>query len=70
MFLPLISELATALGDFGEAVIHLGTCEGGALGNAFTELGNRSDVLSTKSEKQVGRTFTILERFQQKLPSS
>ncbi|GAQ82374.1 SORTING NEXIN [Klebsormidium nitens] len=45
-------ELATALGDFGEAVIHLGSCEGGRLGAAFTELGNRSDVLSTKSEKQ------------------
>ncbi|GMH30132.1 hypothetical protein Nepgr_031975 [Nepenthes gracilis] len=41
-------ELGQSLSDFGKAVKLLGACEEDALGKAFSELGGRSEALSTK----------------------
>jgi len=45
-------ELGQSLVDFGKAVKLLGTCEGGSLGKAFSELGSQSELLSFKLQKE------------------
>eukprot|EP00850_Spirogloea_muscicola_P023628 SM000373S13610 [mRNA] locus=s373:7134:18111:+ [translate_table: standard] len=55
------TELGQSLTDFGVAVIMLGNTEGGALGRAFAELGNRSDMLATRSQKQASDLLLSFE---------
>eukprot|EP00850_Spirogloea_muscicola_P018603 SM000172S03076 [mRNA] locus=s172:114953:125746:- [translate_table: standard] len=55
------AELGQSLTDFGVAVIMLGNTEGGALGRAFAELGNRSDMLATRSQKQASDLLLSFE---------
>ncbi|PIN17107.1 Membrane coat complex Retromer, subunit VPS5/SNX1 [Handroanthus impetiginosus] len=45
-------ELGESLSDFGKAVKLLGECEGNSLGKAFSDLGAKSEVLSTKLERE------------------
>uniref|UniRef100_A0A0D6QV86 PX domain-containing protein n=1 Tax=Araucaria cunninghamii TaxID=56994 RepID=A0A0D6QV86_ARACU len=45
-------ELGQSLVDFGKAVKLLGSCEGGLLGKAFSELGSQSELLSFKLQKE------------------
>ncbi|XP_059668695.1 sorting nexin 1 [Cornus florida] len=45
-------ELGQSLSDFGRAVKLLGSCEGNALGKAFSELGGKSEILSVKLQKE------------------
>ncbi|CAL5327338.1 unnamed protein product [Camellia sinensis] len=45
-------ELGQSLSDFGKAVKLLGTCEGDALGKVFSELGEKSEILSIKLQKE------------------
>lgn len=47
------AELGQSLSDFGKAVKLLGASEGNALGKAFSELGMKSEILSTKLQKEV-----------------
>ncbi|KAL0410141.1 UNVERIFIED_CONTAM: Sorting nexin 1 [Sesamum latifolium] len=45
-------ELGQSLSDFGKAVKLLGNCEESPLGNAFSELGTKSEILSTKLQRE------------------
>ncbi|KAK4396549.1 Sorting nexin 1 [Sesamum angolense] len=45
-------ELGQSLLDFGKAVKLLGNCEESPLGNAFSELGTKSEILSTKLQRE------------------
>ncbi|KAL0374841.1 UNVERIFIED_CONTAM: Sorting nexin 1 [Sesamum radiatum] len=51
-------ELGQSLSDFGKAVKLLGNFEESPLGNAFSELGTKSEILSTKLQREA----TIAER--------
>lgn len=56
------AELGQSLSDFGKAVKLLGASEGNSLGKAFSELGIKSEILSTKLQKEVslsGITYTL-----------
>nr|GEX46789.1 sorting nexin 1 [Tanacetum cinerariifolium] len=45
-------ELGQSLAEFGKAIKLLGACEGDALGNAFSELGAKSEMLSIKLQRE------------------
>lgn len=45
-------ELGQSLSEFGKAVKLLGTCEDGALGKAFSELGAKSETISLKLQRE------------------
>ncbi|KAD0293356.1 hypothetical protein E3N88_44500 [Mikania micrantha] len=45
-------ELGQSLADFGKAIKLLGSCEGDALGTAFSELGAKSEILSIKLQRE------------------
>ncbi|KAB5519724.1 hypothetical protein DKX38_024043 [Salix brachista] len=51
-------EMGQSLSDFGKAAKLLGACEGEILGKAFSDLGNKSEALSVKLQKEA----TITER--------
>ena len=46
--------MGQTLSDFGKAAKLLGACEGEILGKAFSDLGNKSEALSVKLQKEVG----------------
>ncbi|KAI4348944.1 hypothetical protein L6164_009604 [Bauhinia variegata] len=54
-------ELGQSLSDFGKAVKLLGTCEGNALGKAFSELGTKSEALSIKLQREAQRLLMNFE---------
>ncbi|XP_009366739.2 sorting nexin 1 isoform X2 [Pyrus x bretschneideri] len=54
-------ELGQSLADFGKAAKLLGTCEGNALGKAFTELGAKSETLSIKLQKEAEQLLMNFE---------
>ncbi|KAB2607843.1 sorting nexin 1-like [Pyrus ussuriensis x Pyrus communis] len=54
-------ELGQSLADFGKAAKLLGTCEGNALGKAFTELGVKSETLSIKLQKEAEQLLMNFE---------
>ncbi|KAL9256057.1 Sorting nexin 1-like protein [Drosera capensis] len=45
-------ELGQSLSDFGKSMKLLGACEGDSLGKAFSELGGKSELLSTKLQME------------------
>ncbi|RYR71381.1 hypothetical protein Ahy_A02g005642 isoform B [Arachis hypogaea] len=57
-------ELGQSLSDFGKAVKLLGASEGNSLGKAFSELGIKSEILSTKLQKEAHQ---ILMNFEEPL---
>ncbi|CAK9159841.1 unnamed protein product [Ilex paraguariensis] len=57
-------ELGQSLSDFGKAVKLLGSCEGNALGKAFSELGAKSEMLSVKLEREA---YHLLMNFEEPL---
>lgn len=61
MLSSVSTELGQSLSDFGKAAKLLGACEGNALGKAFSELGEKSETLSIKLQKEVSlnRKFNI-----------
>ena len=48
--------MGQSLSDFGKAVKLLGACEENALGKVFSELGEKSEILSIKLQKEVSLT--------------
>ncbi|RDX83250.1 Sorting nexin 1, partial [Mucuna pruriens] len=54
-------ELGQSLSDFGKAVKLLGASEGNALGKAFSELGMKSEILSTKLQKEAHQLLMNFE---------
>ncbi|KAL5545797.1 hypothetical protein UlMin_005484 [Ulmus minor] len=54
-------ELGQSLSDFGKAAKLLGACEGNALGKAFTDLGTKSELLSTKLQKEAQQLLMNFE---------
>ncbi|GAB2272160.1 Sorting nexin-1 [Dionaea muscipula] len=57
-------ELGQSLSDFGKAVKLLGACEGDSLGKAFSELGGKSEILSTKLQTEA---YHLLMNFEEPL---
>lgn len=53
LFFACALELGQALADFGKASKLLGACEENAVGKGFSELGAKSEMLSTKLQKEV-----------------
>ncbi|KAH0737064.1 hypothetical protein KY290_035769 [Solanum tuberosum] len=45
-------ELGESLSEFGKAVKLLGTCDDDALGKAFSELGEKAEIISIKLQKE------------------
>ncbi|KAL9227698.1 hypothetical protein vseg_003354 [Gypsophila vaccaria] len=54
-------ELGQSLSDFGKAVKLLGACEGESLGKAFSELGTKSEALSTKLQAEAHHILMSFE---------
>lgn len=57
-------ELGQSLAEFGKAIKLLGACEGDALGNAFSELGAKSEMLSIKLQREA---HNLLMNFEEPL---
>ncbi|KAL6005325.1 Sorting nexin-1 [Asimina triloba] len=58
------AKLGQSLSDFGKAVKLLGACEGNSLGKAFSDLGNKSEILSMKLQKEA---YNLLMNFEEPL---
>lgn len=54
IFKYVSTEYGDSLSDLGRAFKLLGACEVNALGKAFSELGTKSEAISTKLQKEVG----------------
>ncbi|XP_022132819.1 sorting nexin 1 [Momordica charantia] len=54
-------ELGQALADFGKASKLLGACEENAVGKGFSELGAKSEMLSTKLQKEAHQLLMNFE---------
>ena len=54
MFRYVSTEYGQSLSDLGKAFKLLGDCEVDSLGKAFSELGTKSEAVSTKLQKEVG----------------
>ncbi|XP_043724171.1 sorting nexin 1 [Telopea speciosissima] len=57
-------ELGQSLSDFGKAIKLLGACEGQSLGKAFSELGAKSEMLSSKLQREA---HNLLMNFEEPL---
>ncbi|KAJ6425589.1 hypothetical protein OIU84_026213 [Salix udensis] len=54
-------EMGQSLSDFGKAAKLLGACEGEILGKAFSDLGNKSEALSVKLQKEAHQLLMNFE---------
>ncbi|KAG5253076.1 hypothetical protein OIU76_021096 [Salix suchowensis] len=54
-------EMGQSLSDFGKAAKLLGACEGEILGKAFSDLGNKSEALSIKLQKEAHQLLMNFE---------
>ncbi|KAF9664925.1 hypothetical protein SADUNF_Sadunf16G0068900 [Salix dunnii] len=54
-------EMGQSLSDFGKAAKLLGACEGDILGKAFSDLGNKSEALSVKLQREAHQLLMNFE---------